>query len=108
MPRMFTDILGEIAGGRLVDSLSERLQEVVAAVGETRKVGKVTVELTVRPNGDHAVVITDKVSVKVPEAPHGDSVFFVVGSGDLTRKDPRQADLPLRRVGEPDRVAAHG
>lgn len=101
--RLFTDILREVGAGRLVDELSEKMQGLVAAVSATGRPGKITLELSVRPNGNTAVILTDKVKLKEPEPKHGDNVFFIVGSGDLTRSDPRQAELPLRRIVETEK-----
>ena len=49
--RLITDVLRDIRKGRVVEFASERLAEVVTAVGDTGKAGKLVIELTVKPQG---------------------------------------------------------
>lgn len=96
--RPFMDLLREQRGGRLHDDLSDRMQELVAAVAEERKQGTMTIILTVTPKGDGSVVVSDKVTLKTPEPQRGESIFFVTPDNNLERQDPRQKALDLRRV----------
>lgn len=98
MARQFADVLRELGGGNTYDDLTARLAEVVEAVNTTRMTGEISIKLKIKPNGDSGVIITDEIRSKVPEPPRGDSVFFVTSGGSLVRQDPRQQDLPLRRV----------
>ncbi|MGE5151191.1 MAG: hypothetical protein ACM3II_13805 [Rhodospirillaceae bacterium] len=98
MARPFADVLRELGGGTTYDDLTAQLAEVVEAVAATRKVGEISIKLRIKPNGDSSVIIADEIKTKVPEPPRGESVFFVTASGSLVRQDPRQQDLPLRRV----------
>lgn len=98
--RPFNDTLREMAGGRTHQEMTEKLAEIVEAVMLTHRAGKLTLEITVKPNGDHAVTLSDKVKATVPEGSRGDSVFFVK-DGSLQRNDPRQTEMNLRRVEEP-------
>lgn len=108
MSRPFADVLRDLSAGRTIVELGDNLAEIVAQVQATRQIGSLTLKLIVKPNGDHSVLITDKVSVMAPQQKRGESVFFVQGDGDLVRNDPRQQNLPLRvagegaRPGEPD------
>lgn len=98
MARPFADVLRELGGGDTYDELTARLAEVVEAVTNTRKMGTLSITLKVKPNGDNGVMVADEIKSKVPEAARGDTVFFVTSGGALVRQDPRQPDLPLRRV----------
>ena len=98
MSRPFSDILGELGAGETCDVLTDDLAEVVTAVKETGKVGKVTLELTVKPNGAHGVAINDKITTKKPREDRGETLFFTDTEGGLHRRDPRQQKLPLRRI----------
>lgn len=98
MARPFADVLRELGAGSTYDDLTAQLAEVVEAVVQTRKVGELSIKLKVKPNGEGSVIIADEIKAKVPEPARGDSVFFVTSGGSLVRQDPRQADLPLRRV----------
>lgn len=98
MARPFADILRELGSGNTYDELTAKLAEVVEAVTLTRKVGELSIKLKVKPNGDAGVIVADEIKSKVPEASRGETVFFVTSGGSLVRQDPRQQDLPLRRV----------
>lgn len=98
MARPFADVLRELGGGNTYDELTARLAEVVDAVAATRKVGEISIKLKVKPNGEAGVIVADEIKTKVPEPARGETVFFVTSGGSLVRQDPRQQDLPLRRV----------
>lgn len=98
--RPFADILRELAGGVAYDDLTAGLAEVVSAVMATRKAGEITLKLSVRANGENSVSISDDIKVKVPKPPRGLNIFFATADGSLVRNDPRQGDLPLRRIEE--------
>ena len=97
--RPFTDILGELAAGETLDTLTSDLAQMVTAVKATGKTGKLTLELTIKPNGAFGVEITDKITTKEPRDDRGSTLFFNDKDGGLHRRDPRQQDLPLRQVG---------
>ena len=98
MSRPFGDVLGDLAGGTTYDALGEALTELVLAVRETGKQGKLTFTLTVKANGKSGISLTDTISNKLPASPRGDTLFFTDQDGGLHRNDPQQRDLPLRRV----------
>lgn len=97
MARPFADVLRELGSGNTYDDLTAKLAEVVEAVTETRKAGEISIKLKVKPNGD-TVIIADEIKTKIPEPTRGETVFFVTSGGSLVRQDPRQENLPLRRV----------
>lgn len=100
MARPFADVLRELSAGNTYEELTAALSEVVQAVIETRKQGTISISLKIKPNGDNAVMISDEIKTKVPTPVRGDTVFFATSGGSLVRQDPRQQDLPLRRVAE--------
>lgn len=99
-PRPFADVVRELAGGSTYHDLTEMLGQVVAGVIHHRKAGKLTLELTIQPNGEHSVTVHDNIKVKIPEGARTSSVFFV-RDGALMREDPRQERLPLRSIETP-------
>lgn len=99
--RPITDVIGDLGAGQTQDTLTANLAEIVAAVQATGNAGKLTLELTVKPNGAQ-VVIADKITTKVPQENRGDTIFFADEDGGLHRRDPRQHEMPLRQVGEHD------
>jgi len=71
------------------------LAELVRAVRETGRKGKVTVVLEVRPykGNDINVEVAAAVSGALPKAEPRAGLFFVSGDGYLTRDDPRYDTL---------------
>lgn len=103
--RPFAEFLQQQARGKTHDELSEGLHNLLRAVMETGKGGRVALVIDVKPLGkgdERQVIVTDNVSVKMPAAKRAESFFFVDDDGNLTRTDPRQPELPLREVGRAD------
>lgn len=97
----FGQFLLEQRDGGLHSELSEALQELVAAVAEHGKGGTLTLTVKVGPLKGAMygqLVVLDEVKVKAPEGERGASLFFEDGSGNLSRSNPRQPELPLREV----------
>lgn len=90
--RPFTDVLRDMRKGKVVAELSDRLAEVVMAVLETGNAGVLTLQLSVKAQsrGDNAVIVGAKVSMKKPQAPMPEAMFFADGDGSLLRDDPTQ------------------
>ena len=90
--RPFTDVLRDIRKGRVVEAASEELAEVVRAVLDTNKKGKLSLELIVAPQGkgDNAVIVSAKLKSSKPQADLPDALFFADLDGDLLRDDPTQ------------------
>jgi hypothetical protein len=94
-----TDLLREIENGQFVADMTAKINEIVAAVLEVRKNGKLTISLDFKPTGKGTVNIDADISAKVPEHDRPTSTFFV-GNDNVTlqRRDPNQPDLPLTVV----------
>lgn len=62
---------------------------------DTNKAGELTIKLTVKPQGkgDNAVIVSAKVTSKVPQADLPDALFFADIEGDLLRDDPTQTRM---------------
>lgn len=105
MPRPFFETLRELRAGRTLEDLQDALTEAVQAVTDTGKPAEIKLALRVRPprKGNAAyVTIEDDVTVKLPKRDRGDTVFFPLADGSLSRQDPNQMSLGLRPVsGEP-------
>lgn len=99
--RPFAEFLVQQANGRTHTELSEALHQVVAAVKETGKAGKVQLTVDVKPmskSDDRALIVTATCAIKTPRVDAPTSVFFIDAEGNLSRTDPRQMTLPLREV----------
>ena len=88
--RPFTDVLRDIRKGRVVVAASDQLAELVRGVLDTSKPGELTLKLTVKPQGkgDNCVIVSAKITSKVPKGDLPDALFFADVDGDLLRDDP--------------------
>lgn len=94
MSRSIVDILREVDRGRVVDSFSDTMAELVQAVRETGKQGKITLSLTVKPEGEAFTVSAD-VKATMPPPKRNPSIFFARDDGSLTREHP-QGDFEFK------------
>jgi len=103
--RPFIDTLRDIEAGGLLDELSEAQFGLIDAIRLSGKGGKLVIELTYKPDGRGQMNIKADVKVKEPTLSRGTSLFFLTPEGNLTRRNPRQQDLPLRPVLDEDSPA---
>jgi hypothetical protein len=98
--RAFSLVLQDIRDGRTHSELTASMEELLTAVRNTGKAGSITLEIKVKPNtrgGDiDRVLVTDKVTTKIPKPERGDDFFFVTDDNNLSRNHPRQHSLDLR------------
>lgn len=98
----FAAFIQEQRNGGLHGELSDAFAELVRSVDEHRKAGSIVLTIKVAPNNDgQTVTVTDKLKVTAPEGDRGAAIFFVDGDGNLSRRNPRQTELPLREVSRP-------
>lgn len=111
--QQFIDLLRQQEKGDLMADAEARLLEVVEAVQRTGKPGVLTVKLKIQqpqqPLDGAAVFILAAVTATVPVPDRKTSLFYAV-DGQISRRDPRQAELPsINAVGKPaDMDAAVG
>jgi hypothetical protein len=95
----FGNFLSQHRHGETFEELTAGLRDVVAAVSNEGKPGKMVLTITVKPLGKgDGLQVACKVDVKPPEKTPGESLFFATPSNDLTRQDPRQQAMDLREV----------
>lgn len=89
------DTLREMREGRFLEELDSEFNDLVRQVRHTNKAGKLTIEIDVKPvNGDAtSVTLADKITVKAPRIRQA-TLFFTTPDANLSRRDPRQPDLP--------------
>lgn len=105
MPRPFFETLRELRKGKTLEDLTFALSEMVTAVQSTGKGGEIVLRLRIRPPRKGSlsyITIEDEVVTKAPRADRGDTVFFPLADGSLSRQDPSQLGLKLTPV--PDEV----
>lgn len=98
----FDKTLREIRSGLLLDECSQSLENLVAAVLDTGKKGKLTIKMTVKPasKGEAVcVMIEDELTVVLPTIDKPSTIFYADDNHVLQRSDPRQKELELREIG---------
>jgi len=98
----FTDVLGEVENGFLLQELTEATYNIIAAVMETRKPGKLKIVLAFTPTGKGTVNVDCDYDANEPEHDRPTTTFFVGKDYSLQRNDPAQPRLPLREVEVPN------
>lgn len=91
--RNISEIMAEIDSHNLHEAMSAALAEVVRGVEATGKVGTLTLTFKVKKNKDRQVMVDSEVKRKVPEEGIATTMFFADENGNLTRRDPKQAEL---------------
>lgn len=108
--RPFFDTARDIRRGQFLEDAADELQRVIAAVEETGKPAKLTIEIAIKPAGGKlqgAVILSDKIKAKLPELPAGDTILFVTPENNLVATDPRQKPLDLKTVSDKNAPAEH-
>lgn len=108
MRRPFADTLRDIRGGAVLDDLAEEMQKLVDAVASTGKGGSLTLKLDIKPMAqfDGAVVVTDDIKTALPKLSSNGTVMFTTPEGNLSRKNPKQDDLPGLTIAQPTKQGA--
>lgn len=93
--KWFSAFLQEQRGGLLHTELSDELAKISQAVIDTGKAGSVTLTVKIgKSKIDGAVEVEDVVKVRMPEPDRDAGLFFPDAHGNLSRRDPRQPELP--------------
>lgn len=95
MPKPLLDTLRHFQGGLYIEVCADTLANVVKAVEETGKAGKVTMTFDVKKVGA-AVSVLAKVTDKTPEKAPDADLFYATVEGNLSVDNPSQRKLDLR------------
>lgn len=102
-------MLAALRRGEFLQDAIEELGEVLEAVEQHRKKGQLTITFTFTPSGvQGAVTVGDTVTGKLPRPEVGETLMFFTGDGGLSRRDPRQPELPFTLPDEPGKQAKEG
>jgi len=100
MSSSFSDFLRLHRNGLTHDELSAALRDVVGAVEELRRVGKLTLTISIKPMGrGDGLEVGCEIKAAPPLPVPGTSLFFATPENGLTRSDPNQPTLELREIG---------
>lgn len=92
----FAQVLAQHRDGFSLEEASEKLTELVQRVRQTGRSGTITVALKVGPaskGAGNALIIHDKITVRLPEMDREASIMFANDDHQLQREDPRQKKL---------------
>ena len=103
--RPFADVLREIQGGVAHDELSVAFRDLIVAIEETGKGGKITFTLDVKPmkGGDGVLVLTPAHAAKMPQHDRKASLFYATKDGNVTKENPNQLAFESLKVVEGDK-----
>ncbi len=100
--RPFAAFLQEQRGGATHAEISDAFAGLVAACVEHGKPGSLALTIKVKPNKDGITVfVSDMVTVKKPLGERAETIFYTDEQGNVSRRDPRQIELPLRDASRP-------
>ena len=90
-------VLQSLNKGRKMYELSIAMEQLVQAIRDTGKPGKLNLELSVEPTNTEAgqVFITAKISGKLPREDEKATLFFTTKNNTLVRNNPDQMDMPF-------------
>jgi hypothetical protein len=102
----FSEFITDLDHGRIDQEATERLAELTRAVQETKKVGELTLKLSLKFESGRAIVVPE---IKIKKPQHGllGTLFYVGENGELLRDDPKQEVMkeiltpPMRAVAFP-------
>ena len=100
--RPIFETLRHLRGGVCLDEAADALAELVKAVDQTGKPGKLTIELSLKKaTRGGALVAMDKITVKKPTEQPMETLFFASPEGSLLTENPAQGKLELREIAAP-------
>jgi hypothetical protein len=100
--RPFGAVLNDVRDGACHMKLTKEMENLVAAVRQTGRAGKITLTLEVKPvqktNGA-MVTVKDKITVSLPEFEQEETVMFTTQHNTMHRDNPQQSKLDLKVAG---------
>lgn len=100
MNSQFLMAIGRHDGGSVVETIDDRLPEIIAAVRQTGKKGSVSVTMNISPNGENGLTVEFAVAAKAPNVQFGQSFYYTDQNGALTRTAPAAEGSRLLDIGE--------
>lgn len=96
----FVSTVMEMRNGKVAADISDKFNELIAAVLDTGGGGKIAITFDVKPSradmqhgGVKEVTMSHSVKLTKPERPIGDAIFFITPDGSLSRTDPEQMEM---------------
>lgn len=105
MREPFNLFMAQLNDGHTNAKVTAELDKLFAAVQATGKTGSVTLTIAVRlaaRDQSDRVLITPKVSSKMPEPDPRVDFFWMSDDAEISRKHPTQGEIDLREVPAPE------
>lgn len=95
----FIKFLQEHRNGSTHDEISDKIRDLVAAVTDEGKAGKLTITISIKPMGKgDGLEVAVEAKASPPKQTAGVSIFFASPDNALVRQDPRQQTMELREI----------
>lgn len=107
--RNFAQLISVAEDGELNSDLDQEITDLVAALNDAgasrggKAKGKITLSVELVLDGGIISMTTDYV-VKKPKIPRARSAFWTTPDNKLSRRNPKQSELPLRDVSAPSEI----
>lgn len=100
---VFVSTIGAMHNGKVLHDLDDAIREIVKSCTASGAKGKLTLTLTVTPNGVGAsetplFKLEDEIKISLPKNKRMPSMFFADDESNLTRRDPNQTDLAFEAI----------
>lgn len=97
---VFVSTLSAMHSGKVLADLDDAMREVTRHVQSAQAKGKLTLTLSIVPNGTGAgetplFKVEDSVKVTLPKKPRVGQTFFADDDSNLTRRNPHQDEMKL-------------
>lgn len=108
---VFASTLSALHGGKVLEDLDDALREITQAVEISGKAGAVVLKLDILPAGQGVgdtplFKVVDDIKLVRPKKKRGGVTFFADENHNLTRRAPKQTEMPLTVVEAPKSDAA--
>lgn len=101
--KTFNQTLEQLRYGTLHDELTQKLNELTAAVTNTGEVGTLTLSIKLKPtNNSGQIEVIDDIKLSMPKENKGTSIMFATPENNLQREDPRQMAIEGLRTVDKD------
>lgn len=89
----FLEFLQSFRRGELLREANDQLEDLIRAVKDTGGKGDITIKLPFKINDAGQLECVPRVDSKRPRRALGTGIYFATENGQLTRRDPDQADM---------------
>lgn len=91
----FSQFLGAVEDGELHQEMTQQLRDVIAELHQHGGKPKAALTLSLEFQLDGGVIeVKADTKVKLPKGGRAKSIFWATPDNNLTRRNPRQAELP--------------